>query len=78
MPGATVDVTIHRIVPHQALLAPDEAILGSGATRALFVVADGRAHRRTVTVGYANELYTEILSGVSTGERVILDPGEHP
>ncbi len=75
LPGASVDVTIHRIVPHQALMVPNEALLGSGAARTLFVVSGSRAHRRTVTVGHANELYTEVLSGVSKGEHVVLDPG---
>jgi len=75
LPGASVDVTIHRIVAHQALMAPNEALLGSGATRTLFVVSGNQAHRRTVTVGHANELYTEVLSGVIKGEHVVLDPG---
>jgi HlyD family secretion protein len=74
LPGASVDVTIHRITPHQALVVPNEALLGSGATCTLFVVTGGRVHRRTVRAGYSNELYTEILSGVSKGERVVLDP----
>ena len=73
-PGASVDTTIHRIVAHQALMVPNEALLGSGATRTLFVVIGSRAHRRTVSIGHANELYTEVLAGVSKGERVALDP----
>jgi HlyD family secretion protein len=76
LPGASVDVTIHRITPHQALVAPNEALLGSGATCTLFVVTGGRVHRRTVRAGYSNELYTEILSGVSKGEHVVLDPSK--
>jgi HlyD family secretion protein len=75
IPGASVDVTIHRIVAHQALMVPNEALLGSGATRTLFVVIGNRAHRRTIGIGHANELYTEVLTGVNKGELVILDPG---
>src|SRR5208337_5297183 len=45
-PGASVDTTIHRIIPHQALMVPNEALLSSGATRTLFVVMGNRAHRR--------------------------------
>jgi HlyD family secretion protein len=74
--GASVDVTIHRITPHEALLVPNEALLGSGAARTLFVVAGNRAYRREVKAGYANELYTEILSGVNSGDHVVLEPGD--
>lgn len=72
--GATVDVTIHRIASHQALLVPNEVLLGSGADRTAFVVTGNRARLRTVKTGYANELYTEVLSGLSKGDHVVLDP----
>jgi len=72
--GATVDATIHRIVSHQALVVPNEALRGSGPTRTAFVVTGNRARQRTVKIGYSNELYTEVLSGVNKGERVVLDP----
>lgn len=74
-PGATVDVVIYRVKPHRSVLIPNEALFSAGKNRkAVFVVEDGRARRRMVTVGHSNELYTEIRSGVAAGERVILDP----
>ncbi len=72
--GATVDATIHRIVSHQALVVPNEALTGNGPTRIAFVVTGNRAQRRTVKTGYSNELYTEVLSGANKGEHIVLDP----
>ncbi|MGB9793303.1 MAG: hypothetical protein ACPLRU_04705, partial [Desulfofundulus sp.] len=74
-PGATVDVVIYRVKPHRSLLIPNEALFSAGrGKRAVFIVEGGRARRRLVTVGYSNELYTEIRSGITAGERVILTP----
>lgn len=74
-PGATVDAVIYRVKPRRSVLVPNEALFSAGkGEKAVFVIEDGRARRRAVTVGHSNELYTEIRSGVAAGERVILDP----
>ena len=41
-------------------------------TYAVFIEKDGRAVRRTVTLGARNGSNNEILSGLSTGDRVIV------
>lgn len=73
-PGATVDAIIYRVKPHLTVLVPNEAVTGVGSRKTVYVIEDGRARRRTVAVGYSNELYTEIRSGVAPGEQVILNP----
>ncbi|NSW83030.1 MAG: efflux RND transporter periplasmic adaptor subunit [Syntrophothermus sp.] len=73
-PGATVDAVIYRVKPHHTVLVPNEAVVGKGPNRTVFVIEDGRARRRAVTVGYSNELYTEIRSGIEPGQRLILNP----
>jgi len=76
LPGATVDVVIHRVQPREAVLVPSEAVVDRGKTKVVFVVEKGVARERAVTVGGANELYTEIRSGLDPGVQVILDPEE--
>lgn len=76
LPGATVDVVIHRVKPHRAVVVPNDAVVGAGKTAAVFTVEKGVARRRAVTLGGANELYTEILAGLSPGATVILNPKE--
>ena len=74
LPGATVDVVIHRVQPRKAVLVPSEAVVDRGKTKVVFAVEKGVARERAVAVGGANELYTEIRSGLDPGAQVILDP----
>lgn len=74
LPGATVDVVIHRVKPREAVLVPNEAVVEEGKAKVVFVVENGLARKRTVTVGGSNELYTEIREGLGPGARVILNP----
>lgn len=73
-PGATVDVVIYRVKPRQSLLIPNEAIIGEGKTKAVFVVENGTAKKYTVQTGHSNELYTEIVQGIKEKNKVILEP----
>ena len=76
LPGATVDTVIHRVKPHEALLVPTEAVVEVDGKKVIFTVERGKARKRTVTAGGANELYTVIRQGLEAGAMVILDPEE--
>ena len=54
-----------------AVLVPTDAVRADGS---VFVVADGRAARRTPTLGKTVGAEREVLSGVKTGERVVVAP----
>jgi RND family efflux transporter MFP subunit len=55
-------------------LIPANAIRAQGDSQQVFVVADGRARLRRVTLGQAYSDLRQVLDGVSDGERVILAP----
>ncbi|SFF23813.1 Barrel-sandwich domain of CusB or HlyD membrane-fusion [Fontimonas thermophila] len=55
-----------------ALLIPKDAVLTEDAQYAVFVVADGRARRRAIQVGYSDERHYEVLSGLAAGEQVVV------
>jgi HlyD family secretion protein len=58
------------------LTIPTSALFRVGDAWQVFVVEDGRAQRRDVEVGRANESAAEITSGLEREERVILFPPE--
>jgi hypothetical protein len=60
----------------KAICIPREAVLeatenGDKHTGAVFVVADGKAQRREVTLGYSNLVDQEITRGVRAGDDVV-------
>jgi RND family efflux transporter MFP subunit len=58
--------------PHGVLL-PVSALRKDGGEDVVFVVQEGRAQRRTVTLGGSSGALRQVLNGVSPGETVIVD-----
>lgn len=56
-----------------ALMVPQEALVREGGQTFLFVVQDHRAHRLPVETGWQQEGWVEIRSGLTPGERIILE-----
>jgi RND family efflux transporter MFP subunit len=59
--------------PPRGVLVPTAALRREGETDVLFVMKDGKAQRRTVTLGGAFGNSRQVESGVSPGEAVIVD-----
>ena len=57
----------------RALIVPRAALHSLNGRDAVFVVQNGRAERRAVTVNAARDEEAVIVSGLTTGERVIID-----
>jgi HlyD family secretion protein len=58
------------------LHVPAGALFQRGAKWQTFIVSGGRTELRTVAVGRTNGLVTEVLEGLSEGERVVVYPGD--
>lgn len=56
------------------LQVPAGALFRQGEKWAVLVVQDGKARQRGVTVGHANGLAAEIVSGLAEGDEVVLHP----
>ncbi len=54
-----------RILPKDAMLKRDDA-------QAVFVVADGVAHEKTVVLGIVNDQDVQVVSGVDVGDQVVV------
>ncbi len=59
----------------KALIVPSSALFRLDETWAVFVVEDGVARSREVSVGQRNGIEAEILGGLAEGDQVILHPG---
>ena len=73
-PGMFLNVEV-PVGQSDALMVPKEAVLYRSELRAVYVLDDqGRPHLRQVRLGSAGTDGVEILSGLSSGERVALNP----
>jgi membrane fusion protein (multidrug efflux system) len=54
-----------------ATLVPKDAVLTEDAAQSVFLVADGKAKRRTIKVGYSDSYNYEVLDGLKSGDQVV-------
>jgi membrane fusion protein, multidrug efflux system len=54
-----------------AVLVPKDAVITEDAAQTVFVVADGKARRRSIRVGYSDAANYEVLEGLAHGEQVV-------
>lgn len=71
-PGLLMNVELHYS-PRTALVVPEEALIPSGSSNAVFVVDETSkvVERREVSIGSRRKGEVEVVSGVSEGELVI-------
>lgn len=61
---------------NDALQVPLGALFREGDNWAVFVVADGRAERRLVTIGERNLHAARVLKGLKAGDQVVMHPSD--
>lgn len=74
--GMSVDVDIIVERKEQTLYVPTNAVMRSGEQAQVYVVQGGRARLETIRTGLVNWERTEVLSGLRSGEKVIVSLGE--
>jgi HlyD family secretion protein len=67
--SADVDILTSNI-PH-SIVIPNEAIGKNGASSYVYVVQDGIAKKRTVTIGRAGDSTTQVLAGLRPGDVIV-------
>ena len=72
--GYRVEASFVLSESEDVLQMPGSALFRYGEGWAVFVVSEGRAHRRLVDIGRRGGLVTEILGGMQEGETVIVHP----
>ncbi len=71
-PGMIARATFVRRHIQNALAVPLEALVDKGGERVLFVVKDGIAHARTVSIGVINGERIQIAEGLEAGDDVVI------
>lgn len=76
LPNTNVEVTILVLQRKDALVVPRSAVRDENGKHYLFVFDGGKLQRREVSLGIASASKYEVVSGVSSTDRVAL-PGDH-
>ena len=73
---ATVNISLQK--KENVLTVPNGAIRREGGKKVVFVLQNNQPVRREVKTGWKDSSYTEVLSGLNEGERVVIGetPGE--
>ena len=69
--NATVDIKV--LSKTDVLSVPITAILEEDGTEYIYVVEDGKAHRRDIETGDRTEEWVQVVSGLDEGERVVIE-----
>lgn len=71
-PGMFGRVNIVYDMHAQALQVPRSAIIDEAGKTAVFIVEDDKAVRRSITTGYANSGFVEVLEGLTGNEKIVV------
>jgi membrane fusion protein (multidrug efflux system) len=70
-PGMFAQVSVTLQVKPDALMVPEQAIWPIGQNKTVFVVEDGKAVQKTITLGQRQNAMVEVVSGLTAGEEVV-------
>lgn len=72
LPGDFVEVLINLQELKSILLVPISALVPKINEQTVYVVKDGLATEKTITTGFRNDKYAQILSGLNIGDTVMV------
>ncbi|HKL48948.1 MAG TPA: efflux RND transporter periplasmic adaptor subunit [Desulfuromonadales bacterium] len=70
-PGGFATVDLVTGVREQAVVIPEEALVPTQEGYRVFVIEEGRAHRREIRIGLRKPGIVEIVEGLAAGEKVV-------
>lgn len=74
-PGSFAHAEIITNDAKMAVTVPNSAIVTFAGIEKVLIVQNGKALEKPITTGRRNGEFTEIVSGINVGEKVILEPG---
>jgi RND family efflux transporter MFP subunit len=74
-PGTFVRAQIVTNATTRGITIPNRALVTFAGIQKVFLVKDGKALEKAVTAGRRTDEWTEIASGLTAGDEVVIDPG---
>ena len=74
-PGSFAHAEIVTNDAKMAVTVPNNAIVTFAGIEKVIVVQNGKALEKPITTGRRGAEFTEVVSGISVGEKVVIDPG---
>ena len=74
--GMFIEARLATAVRPDAVVIPEDAVLSLQGSQVVWVVADGKAVRREVTLGVRTPGFVEIRDGIVAGEQVVVGGAE--
>ncbi len=74
-PGAFANAKIVLNPNNMAVAVPADAIISFAGIDKVITIQDGKAQEKPVTLGRRAEQWVEVLSGVKTGDMIVVQPG---
>jgi RND family efflux transporter MFP subunit len=74
-PGSFAHAEIVTNDAKMAVTVPNNAIVTFAGIEKVIVVQNGKALEKPITTGRRNAEFTEVVSGIGVGEKVVVDPG---
>jgi membrane fusion protein (multidrug efflux system) len=72
LPGDFVEVLINLQELKSVLLVPISSLVPKINEQTVYVVKNGLATEKTITTGFRNDKYAQILSGLNIGDTVMV------
>ena len=75
--GMMADVVLETQSKSGVIVIPRSSIMQDDEGYSVYVVKDNKAEKRTITIGITNNDFTEVTSGLSAGETVVVSGKEY-
>ena len=72
LPGMSAIADLDVLTADHALSVPSSALVINGQTTSVWVLTNGVAHLRQITLGAQGDTVVQVLSGLSAGQRVVV------
>ena len=75
--GMMADVVIETQAKSGVIVIPSASIMQDDEGYSVYIVKDNKAEKRTITIGITNNDFTEVITGLSAGETVVVSGKEY-